>query len=141
MPPSVIEPLKEKGNFTVKDDDTRFNGIWDCIKEELNKACKNEYINMIKYKPTRKMLKELKLKFGDEYSFVKDEDLLGKKKEEVTEEQKKMEEEKEKNKVESDVVMKDEKHEDIEEIRETVKKEMEEKKNQKKEKKAKKYTK
>ncbi|KAL7719271.1 Protein PUF6 [Entamoeba marina] len=134
LPPSIVDPLKDKGKFTIKDDDVRFNDLLLEIKPTLLSVCQQEYSNLIQYKPTRRLLASVKKHFPEEVEWLKDEDLLGKKKEEVEEkeeETKPVETKPQKMiEIENDAVMEDDEKEDIEDIRKMVAEEKEQKKSQ-----------
>ena len=133
LPPSVIDPLREKGQFTVKDDDIRFKDMLDEIKPSLLQAVQREYKTLLKYKSTRRLLSQVKKVYPDDTSFIIEEDLKGKKIEEENAEEKKEEnevvekkevkevkEKKEEVVAESDAVMEGDEIEDIEEIKKEV---------------------
>ncbi|EKE41250.1 hypothetical protein ENUP19_0149G0011 [Entamoeba nuttalli] len=124
LPPSIIDPLKEKGSFTLKDDDIRFKDMLTELKPTLLDICQKEYKSLTKFKPTRRFLTAVKKSFPEETTFIIDEDLKGKK---VGEENKAEEIQEEKPKepsqplpVETDAVMKGEEVDDIKEIKKEV---------------------
>ncbi|ELP90664.1 hypothetical protein EIN_023530 [Entamoeba invadens IP1] len=143
LPPTIIDPLKDKGTFSIKDDDIRFKDLQSEIKDKVIEICKSEHDGLIKYKPTRKFLSLVKERFPEDTEFITAEDLLPKRDEnkeqtpEETEKKKHDEEKKELAKPESDSVKKGEEEDDINEIRAAVAHQKSEKKAEEKAKKEK----